>query len=175
MPTNEHAASRRPTQLLERWRAECQRALAQAAPDGADDRLVALIVGAYFHAIHSTVEVVHDPHAQERFCEDEAVRFLAMLRDVPNRRRQILEDQTDARRRAGLLVFPDSPPADGDRREYPTVGDGTAKVMVAYAHGRQRDPKRAHKDRKGPTSTAKTVPTRTSKYSKRDESGHDFL
>jgi hypothetical protein len=116
MPIDEHAASRRPTPLLERWRAECQRALARAAPDGSDDRLVALIIGAYFHAIHAKLGTVHDPHAQDRFCEDEAVRFLAMLRDVPNRRRQILEDQTDAQRRAGLLVFPD-PPGDGDRRE----------------------------------------------------------
>jgi hypothetical protein len=116
MPIDEHAASRRPTPLLERWRAECQRALAQAAPDGSDDRHVAFIVGAYFHAIHSKLGTVHDPRAHERFCEDEAVRFLAMLRGVPDRRRQILADQTDARRRDGVLEFP-APPGDGDRRE----------------------------------------------------------
>jgi hypothetical protein len=115
MPIDAHAASSRPTTLLERWRAECQRALAQAAPDGSDDHLVALIVGAYFHAIQSKLEMVHDPQAHERFCEDEAVRFLAMLRGVPDRRRLILEDHTDARLHAGVLVFPD-PPGDGDRR-----------------------------------------------------------
>jgi hypothetical protein len=40
---------------MERWRHECQRALARANPDGSADHLVALILASYFRAMHGAV------------------------------------------------------------------------------------------------------------------------
>lgn len=112
MPMQEDAAMSRPTPLMERWRDECQKALAKADPDGAEDHLVALVVGAYFQALHAGVSLLADPQGQDRLCQAEARRFLSMLRDVPDRRRRMAKERTDGLRQDGLLVFP-TPPDDG--------------------------------------------------------------
>jgi hypothetical protein len=67
---------------------------------------VALIVGTYFHAIHGAISGNADPLAQDRLCQAKARRFLAMLRGVPDRRRQMSTDRTERLRQAGLVVFP---------------------------------------------------------------------
>jgi hypothetical protein len=103
---------------MERWRAECLRALAQAKPDGSDDYLVALIVGAYFESLHYALGLVTDPQAQGRLCEEEAAHFLAILRGVPAARQEMKDAKIDKQRRAGLLVFPE-PPGTGERSRPP--------------------------------------------------------
>jgi hypothetical protein len=91
---------------MDRWRDECQQALAHADPTGSDDHLVALIVGSCFHAIHEAVSGSADPRAQDRLCQAEAKRFLAMLRGAPDRRRRMATDRTERLRQDGLMVFP---------------------------------------------------------------------
>jgi hypothetical protein len=83
---------------MERWRDECQRALARANPDGSDDHLVALILASYFRALHDPVSSIADPQGQDRLCQAEARRFLTMRRGVPARRQRMTHERaTNAR------------------------------------------------------------------------------
>jgi hypothetical protein len=87
---------------MERWRDECQRALARANPDGSEDHLVALTLGSYFRAMHGAVSGIADPQAQDRLCQAAARRFLAMRRGVPDRRRQMTHERAQERPRPPL-------------------------------------------------------------------------
>jgi hypothetical protein len=98
---------------MERWRDECQRALARANPDGSDDHLVALILGSYFNAMAGAVSGIADPQAQDRLCQAEARRFLAVLRRVPDRRQRMAYERAERLRQDGLVVFP-TPPEEGE-------------------------------------------------------------
>ena len=116
MPLPPREQTGEPTPLLARWRDECERALAQADPAGADDAKMALIVGAYFEALAFWTALVRtDPQLQRERCEAEAARFLAMLRNVPRRRQRLAEHREERLRNAGLLVFPPSPDPDETR------------------------------------------------------------
>jgi hypothetical protein len=97
---------------MDRWRQECLRALAQADPNGMDDRLVAYVIGAYFQAVHDGLAMVTDPQEQDLFSRLEAERFLDLLRQVPAQRQRLARAKVDALRREGLIVFPGAP-SDG--------------------------------------------------------------
>lgn len=95
-----------PTPLMDHWREECLRALAQADPAGQDDHLVAHVVGAYFQAIHDGLTMLQEPQEQDLYGRQEAGRFLAMLRHLPEYRQQRHHEKLDAHHRDGLIVFP---------------------------------------------------------------------
>lgn len=106
------ASGPKPTPLMDHWRDACLRAFATANPNSTDGRYLASVIGEYFHAMHSALEIIPDPRGQEQFCADEGARFLAMLAMVPERRRQLTKTKADKLRRDGVLVFPD--PVGGD-------------------------------------------------------------
>ncbi len=89
---------RQPTPLMDRWREECLRALAQADPTGRDDQQVAYVVGAYFQAVCDGLAMEPDPQRRDRYSMQEAERFLAILRRVPAYRRQRQEERAAASR-----------------------------------------------------------------------------